>query len=354
VATTLSKAAARTGRTGVRMLVRKAVASATASVGAGPLAAGAAALVALIVVGLVVLLLLGLLVAANTLGDSATTGPRGGPITATGALGLAQAAEQAGFAVGALRLAVAVGLAESSGNPNARNQVGPTSGCPAGSVDRGPWQINGCYHAEVSDTCAYDLACSAREVFRISSGGTEWTPWVTFTIGAYRDHLGAADAAIAALVNQATAGPAANIVLTWALDQLGTPYLWGGTGEDCAPGAAPGTCGFDCSGLVMEAYRRVGVMLPHNARLQYLLGVQQGVTVASDGPDLYARLQPGDLVFFSNIPGSTDGIHHVGLYAGDGQMVDAPHTGAAVRVESIRTVYWQNQFYGATRPAAGH
>lgn len=347
----LRDATARTGRAGVRLLVRKGLASASTSVGAGPLAVGGAALLALVVVVLVVMLLVGLLVAANTLGDE---GAPAGPVTATGALGLAQAAEQAGFEGGALRLAVAVGLAESGGDPGARNRVPPTSGCPSGSLDRGPWQINDCYHAEVSDACAFDLACAAREAFRISAGGTDWTAWVTFTVGAYRDHLEAADAAIATLASQATVGPAADTALTWALDQLGTPYLWGGTGEDCAPGAAPGTCGFDCSGLVMEAYRRGGILLPHNARLQYLLGVQQGVTVATDGPDPYARLQPGDLVFFSDTPSSADGIHHAGLYAGDGQMVDAPHTGAFVRVESIRSEHWRSQLYGATRPAAGH
>ena len=351
MAASLRDTAARTGRAGVRMLVRKGVASATASVGAGPLTIGAAALLTLVVVVLVVLLLVGLLVAANTLGDSGATA---GPITSTGALGLAQAADQAGFEGGGLRLAVAVGLAESGGNPSARNRVPPTSGCPSGSLDRGPWQINDCYHSEVGDACAFDLACSAREAFRISAGGTDWTAWVTFTVGAYRDHLEAADAAIATLASHAATGPAADTALTWAVDQLGTPYLWGGTGEDCAPGAPVGTCGFDCSGLVLEAYRRGGVLLPHNARLQYLLGVQQGVTIATDGPDPFARLQPGDLVFFSNTSGSADGIHHVGLYAGDGQMVDAPHTGAVVRVESIRSTHWRSEFYGATRPAAVH
>src|SRR6266536_140247 len=103
----LRDAAARTGRVGLRTLVRKGVASATASVGAGPLAVGAAALLALVVVVLVVVLLVGLLVAANTLGDN---GAPTGPVTVIGALGLAQAADQAGFEGGALRLAVAVGL----------------------------------------------------------------------------------------------------------------------------------------------------------------------------------------------------------------------------------------------------
>jgi len=354
MAASLRHAAARTGRTGVRLLVRKAVASAVASVGTGPLAATGGALVILAVVGVVVVMLVGFLVAATTLGNNATAAPTLGPVTETGALGLAEAAERAGFDGAALRLAVAVGLAESDGDPDARRPTPPTPGCPTGSLDRGPWQINDCYHAEVSDACAYDLACSAREAYRISAGGTDWTSWATFTTGAYRSHLEAADAVVAALDSQGAAGPAASAALAWALEQRGTPYLWGGTGEDCAPGAPAGTCGFDCSGLTLEAYRRVGLLLPHNASLQYLLGVQQDVAIGLDGPDPYAQLQPGDLVFFTDTPGSADGIHHVGLYAGDGQMVDAPHSGAVVRVESIQTPYWRRQFFGATRPAAGH
>ncbi|MHB1854871.1 MAG: C40 family peptidase, partial [Acidimicrobiales bacterium] len=109
-----------------------------------------------------------------------------------------------------------------------------------------------------------------------------------------------------------------------ALAQVGKPYVYGGTGPD----------GFDCSGLVMEAYASAGVTLPRVAQDQYDFGPQ----LAAGTP-----LQPGDIVFF----GTPTAITHDGIYIGNGMMVDAPHTGADVRVES----YLWSDFAGATRPA---
>ena len=91
-----------------------------------------------------------------------------------------------------------------------------------------------------------------------------------------------------------------------ALQYLGVPYRWGG--------ASPS--GFDCSGLVMYVYARLGISLPHYTVAQW----NAGVPVSSPAP--------GDLVFF-------DGLGHVGIYIGNGQMVDAPHTGSVVRIDSI-------------------
>ena len=112
--------------------------------------------------------------------------------------------------------------------------------------------------------------------------------------------------------------------LSFAGRQLGTPYLWGGTG--------PG--GFDCSGLAQAAFARAGVTLPRVAQDQF-----------SAGPPLpvAATVRPGDLIFFGNGPTAID---HVGIYVGSGLMVDAPHSGALVRVESAG---WTD-LVGATRP----
>ena len=118
---------------------------------------------------------------------------------AGGAVGLALAAAQAGFSSQGLRLAVAVGLAESGGNPTARGPNPPTPGCPDGSTDRGAWQLNNCYHPEVPDACADNLMCAARETYRISAAGSDWHEWTTYTSGAYHAQLGAADQALAAL-----------------------------------------------------------------------------------------------------------------------------------------------------------
>jgi cell wall-associated NlpC family hydrolase len=97
-------------------------------------------------------------------------------------------------------------------------------------------------------------------------------------------------------------------VVGYAMQELGTPYVWGG--------AAPG--GFDCSGLVMWAYAQVGVSLPHSSYAMW----GYGVSVSVD------QLQPGDIVFF-------DGLGHVGLYIGGGQFIEAPHTGAFVQISSL-------------------
>jgi hypothetical protein len=116
------------------------------------------------------------------------------------------AAARAGFSGQALRLAVAVGLAESGGNPTARGPNPPTPGCSAGSVDQGAWQLNTCYHPEVPDICADDLACAAEATYRISAAGSDWREWTTYTSGAYHAYLGAADQALAALAVASAAG----------------------------------------------------------------------------------------------------------------------------------------------------
>jgi peptidoglycan DL-endopeptidase CwlO len=103
--------------------------------------------------------------------------------------------------------------------------------------------------------------------------------------------------------------------------QIGKPYLWGGSGPNA----------FDCSGLVSYAFAAAGISLAHYTVSQYDATVHIPM----------ADLEPGDLVFF-------DGLNHVGIYIGGGDMVDAPHTGADVRVESI---YGFGDIDGATRVA---
>ena len=120
------------------------------------------------------------------------------------------------------------------------------------------------------------------------------------------------------------AGPAAGAAVSYALAQLGTPYVWGGE--------EPG--GFDCSGLVQAAYQAAGVGLPRVAQAQY----DAGPPVADDQP-----LQPGDLVFFGS---DTAHVAHVGLVVNQTEMIDAPHSGALVRIEP----YHWSDYLGATRP----
>jgi peptidoglycan DL-endopeptidase RipA len=129
-------------------------------------------------------------------------------------------------------------------------------------------------------------------------------------------------------------------VVRAALRWLGTPYSWGG-GNIAGPsyGIAHGAHikGFDCSGLALYAWAKVGVKLDHWTGTQW-----------NSGPHIpLSMLQPGDLVFFARDARNPNTIHHVGIYIARGQMVEAPYTGAQVRVSSI----WRRGLIGATRPA---
>ena len=105
---------------------------------------------------------------------------------------------------------------------------------------------------------------------------------------------------------------------------LGVPYVWGG--------AEPS--GFDCSGLVMYVYAQLGIDLPHFAAAQF----RAGRHVRMD------QLRPGDLVFF-------DDLNHVGIYTGGGRFIHAPHTGDHVRISSLSSGWYAENYDGATRVA---
>jgi len=107
--------------------------------------------------------------------------------------------------------------------------------------------------------------------------------------------------------------------LRFALTKRGDPYVWGGAGPN----------DFDCSGLVMWAYGKVGISLPHFTGNQWNSG--QHIS--------RSQLEPGDLVFFF------PDISHVGLYVGDGLMLDAPTFGQPVQ---IQPVFW-SAYVGAVR-----
>jgi NlpC/P60 family len=123
-----------------------------------------------------------------------------------------------------------------------------------------------------------------------------------------------------------------NAVVSIASRYLGVPYTWGG--------ARPKT-GFDCSGLVQYVFAQIGVALPHYAAGQWY------------SPDAVwvrpYRLQPGDLVFFVGADGTRAAPGHVGIYVGDGYLIDAPHTGAFVRIDSLDGRWFANNWVGAKR-----
>jgi cell wall-associated NlpC family hydrolase len=136
----------------------------------------------------------------------------------------------------------------------------------------------------------------------------------------------AARAAAAALSSQPVSSPVvsgsggARVAVQWAYRELGKPYVWGAAGPDS----------FDCSGLTQYVWAKAGVYLDHYTGSQWNEGRHVSVS----------DLQPGDLVFFGS------DLHHVGIYIGNGNMIEAPHTGANVRIAA----YNRPDFAGAVRP----
>ncbi|PXY21375.1 hydrolase Nlp/P60 [Prauserella muralis] len=124
---------------------------------------------------------------------------------------------------------------------------------------------------------------------------------------------------------------AALTAVTFAIEKIGLPYVWGGNGTE------QGDAGFDCSGLTTAAYARAGITLLRTAHWQY-----------NSVPLLQGDEQPrlGDLIFYGD-PATK--IHHVGIYIGNQQMIDAPTFGQAVQVHNYRTP--GDDYAGAGRPA---
>lgn len=128
---------------------------------------------------------------------------------------------------------------------------------------------------------------------------------------------------------------------------LGWMYAWAGgnaygpTYGVCAGDGAYNDChirGFDCSGLSIYAWAPF-ISMPHYAASQYY---SAGSFHPSTG-----QLQPGDLVFWSS-NGTVGGIHHVAIYIGGGNVIQAPQSGSVIQITPLMSVDWG--YFGATRP----
>jgi cell wall-associated NlpC family hydrolase len=117
--------------------------------------------------------------------------------------------------------------------------------------------------------------------------------------------------------------------ISFAEQQLGKPYLWGGTGPDA----------FDCSGLMMMAYRTAGINIARTSQAQW----------ATETRVPASQVQPGDLVFFAGADGTVTDPGHVGLVVGNGKMIEAYATGFPIRISS----YANRGAIGFTEPWAG-
>ncbi|MGW2397612.1 C40 family peptidase [Kitasatospora sp. NPDC001664] len=107
--------------------------------------------------------------------------------------------------------------------------------------------------------------------------------------------------------------------IAYATAQLGKPYVWGGNGPS----------GYDCSGLVQQAYRRAGISLPRVADDQY----------AATTPIDAGQLRRGDLLFWSN-SSRASGIHHVAVYLGDNKYLEAARPGTRIRISTLSQGYF--------------
>ena len=116
-------------------------------------------------------------------------------------------------------------------------------------------------------------------------------------------------------------------IIQFAKKFLGTPYHYAGSTPS----------GFDCSGFVRHLYEKsVGQLLPRRAEEQ------------ARSTEVIEReeLKPGDLVFFNTMRRA---FSHVGMYVGDGKFIHAPRAGKSVKIEDMRSAYWQKRFNGARR-----
>jgi len=141
--------------------------------------------------------------------------------------------------------------------------------------------------------------------------------WEQIRRSAYVTKYGTAPATVT--YDGQASGNAATVV-QFAMAQQGEPYVFGGAGPNS----------WDCSGLVMMAWKQVGVNLPHSAHQQYNMIPH----VSRE------NMQPGDIVFFYS------DLHHDGIYIGNGQVVHAPTEGQPVQVEQVANM----PFAGAGRP----
>merc|ERR1719240_531371 len=118
-------------------------------------------------------------------------------ISGVGAISDAQIAQywNSHGSASACPIAVAIALAESSGNCGATHHNSDTHS----TTDRGLWQINDYWHPECSDSCAYDCNCNAGCAASASSGGSNWSPWSTYKTGAYQAYMSRGHAACGSL-----------------------------------------------------------------------------------------------------------------------------------------------------------
>lgn len=191
----------------------------------------------------------------------------------------------------------------------------------------GPYRITGYVKSEhIMTKAAYDEMIAARERERQRANQAASRP---ASVSASNTTNKAKTSNTVKTKTESNQNPAPSskgqAIVNEAAKYIGVKYVWGGTSPS----------GFDCSGLVQYACKKVGISVNRTSRAQY----SNGVAVSKN------NLQPGDLVFFSK--GS--GISHVGIYAGNGQVIHAPSPGKKVCYIALSKICSYSTYVGARR-----
>lgn len=239
-----------------------------------------------------------------------------------GAQGVANVLRQAGFPESAIPTMMAIARAESSWNPNATHRNSN------GSIDQGLFQINSIHRNNPwYPKNPMDPLQSAIAAFNIWKGaGGTYRDWTVYNSGAYKQFLQAAPpvqktAAWAnptvMIGNTAVSGPTGQLRMTAVQKGMnyiasGVGYVWGGNSLQT---------GVDCSGLVQQIYKQLGISLPRTAQQQAFYGTKAPVS----------SLRPGDLVAWNN--GGSRGLQvgHIAIYAGNNEIIESYQSGRPAR-----------------------
>jgi cell wall-associated NlpC family hydrolase len=237
-----------------------------------------------------------------------------------GAQGVANVLRAAGFPESAVPTMMAIAMAESSWRPNATHRNSN------GSIDQGLFQINSIhrnnpwYPKDPFDP--YQSAVAAYNIWK-GAGGT-YRDWTVYNSGAYRKFLQAAPPIMKTSANPTvmignTAVVGGNGQLRMTAIQKGMNYISSGVGY--VWGGNNLATGVDCSGLVQQIYRQLGISLPRTAQQQAFYGTKAPVS----------QLRPGDLVAWNN--GGSRGLQvgHIAIYAGNGEIIESYDSGKPAR-----------------------
>lgn len=232
---------------------------------------------------------------------------------------LADYARKAGFPEDQIPIAIAIMKAESGGNPRAVNTANRN-----GSTDTGIFQINSIHSGWTKSLDLYDPYQNAKAAYKIwTDAGKKWTPWAAYNNNSYAKHLKqptsispAPNAIQPYAVPSGTSGIRA-VAVKNAQQVIGLPYVWGGNSL---------SKGVDCSGLVQQIYKQLGMSLPRTAHEQSISGRRVALN----------QLKPGDLVAWQGGWRGPNYVGHIAIYAGNGQIVEAPRRGVPVRQRALR------------------